>query len=718
MSGKRKSGAKAAADQRAGASGDEVAATPTPRRGTRRTRAAKAAATSAEPATPDQACDAEISSVLVDGFDPTVVDPKSPPSTAAQLHAWLAHVLDVRAQQSALIDGHTGPFEYLLHSFFEGAAIPDAHEKPVPAPPAAGNDCVVWANRGGGKTFLGAVATLLDLIYKPGVQVRILGGSLEQSQRMQEHLRLLCERPLLRELVDGRPTARRITLINGSRVEVLAASQTSVRGTRVQKVRCDEVDLFDPEVWTAAQLTTRSMKCSGPWGTSVRGCVEALSTMHRPYGLMWTLVGARGLAVEDGAEALSPKKRRASGRVFRWGVLDVLETCGDEHSCATCVLWPDCRGRAKRRGGEAEKQEGAVTPRSGVQPGTTRSVVVPETVTPRSGVQPTDVTPRSGVQPIDVVSRGGVSPVGGHISIADAVTMRERVDAITWAAEMLCRRPRRTDAVYPEFDPDVHVRSAMAENGVRERSGFYAAGMDFGFRGETAILLARVELLPDDERIGTHRSIVRIIDERVVRGQRLETHVDHLKEWDRMLRGRRRAAAAVVDLAEVAAGEDEPRAASGEGIAWIGVDPAGHNRSDQTGLSNIAIMKSAGLNVRARRLSVDEGVRLVRSRMVIECREAGDARREAGDGKREAGERGSARGPGETAEAAPVSAASAFSVDRRCTRLIECLERYHYPAERPESMEPVKDGFDHACDALRYLIVNLDRAGKSESRRV
>lgn len=700
MSGKRRSGAKAAAEQRAGGGGETDAATPKARRGTRRTRAAKSAATSAEPALTSGADERAVEVDLVDGFDPTVVDPKHPPSTAAQLHAWLAHVLEVRAQQSALIDGHTGPFEYLLHSFFEGAAIPGAHEKPVPAPSAAGNDCVVWANRGGGKTFLGAVATLLDLIYKPGVQVRILGGSLEQSQRMQEHLRLLCERPLLRELVDGRPTARRITLINGSRVEVLAASQTSVRGTRVQKVRCDEVDLFDPEVWTAAQLTTRSMKCSGPWGTSVRGCVEALSTMHRPYGLMWTLVGARGLAVEDGAEALSPKKRRASGRVFRWGVLDVLETCGDEHSCATCVLWPDCRGRAKRRGGEAESTEGAVTLRGGGSPSTTRSVVVPETDTPRSGVQPMDVTPRS-----------GWSPVGGHISIADAVTMRERVDAITWAAEMLCRRPRRTDAVYPEFDPDVHVRSVMAENGVRERPGFYAAGMDFGFRGETAILLARVELLPDDERIGTHRSIVRIIDERVVRGQRLETHVDHLKEWDRMLRGRRRAAAAVVDLAADAEGEDEPRAASGEGIAWIGVDPAGHNRSDQTGLSNIAIMKSAGLNVRARRLSVDEGVRLVRSRMVIECREAGD-------GKREAGERDSARGPGETAAVAPVSAASAFSVDRRCTRLIECLERYHYPAERPESMEPVKDGFDHACDALRYLIVNLDRAGKSESRRV
>ena len=32
----------------------------------------------------------------------------------------------------------------------------------------------------------------------------------------------------------------------------------------------------------------------------------------------------------------------------------------------------------------------------------------------------------------------------------------------------------------------------------------------------------------------------------------------------------------------------------------------------------------------------------------------------------------------------------------------------YYPEGRPESTEPVKDGFDHAADALRYLVVNLD----------
>src|SRR5687768_7911314 len=66
---------------------------------------------------------------------------------------------------------HNTPFDYLRHAFFEPAS-----------------DVVVWAPRGGGKTRLGALATLLDLLLKPNCQVRILGGSLHQSLLMWNHL--------------------------------------------------------------------------------------------------------------------------------------------------------------------------------------------------------------------------------------------------------------------------------------------------------------------------------------------------------------------------------------------------------------------------------------------------------------------------------------------------------------------------------------------------
>lgn len=233
------------------------------------------------------------------------------PRTDNQLWEWLRSVLGVEVSRSALVAGSDAPFSYLSHVFFEDRGA---------------RDVVVWANRGGGKTFYAAVATALDLVFKAGVEVRVLSGSVEQGQRCHAHVRRLFERAGLRELVDGKPTGRRLGLLNGSVVEVSAASETSVRGARPVKMRCDEVELFDPEIWSAAQLAARSRRCGGVWA---RAGVEALSTMHRPWGLMHELT-------RDGERAQ-----------FRWGVVDVLSRCEATRDCGTCALWEECGGRAK-----------------------------------------------------------------------------------------------------------------------------------------------------------------------------------------------------------------------------------------------------------------------------------------------------------------------------------------------------------------------------------
>ena len=35
------------------------------------------------------------------------------------------------------------------------------------------------------------------------------------------------------------------------------------------------------------------------------------------------------------------------------------------------------------------------------------------------------------------------------------------------------------------------------------------------------------------------------------------------------------------------------------------------------------------------------------------------------------------------------------------------MTEYHFDPDRPYSDDPVKDGPDHLCDALRYMLVNL-----------
>ncbi len=455
------------------------------------------------------------------------------PRTENQLWDWLRYVLDVEASRHALVEGSDAPFGYVAHAFFEERGP---------------RDVVVWANRGGGKTFYAAVATVLDLVFKPGIEVRVLAGSVEQGQRMHGHVRRMFEREKLRGLVDGKPTGRRLRLTNGSVVEVSAASESSVRGARPVKMRCDEVELFDPEIWAAAQLGPRSRRCGGVWA---RASVEALSTMHRAWGLMHEIT------------------QDAERRQFRWGVVDVLSRCEETRECSACALWEECGGRAK---GER---------------------------------------------------------VRGHVGVEDAARMKGRSSEGVWRAEMLCERPRKDGLVFGEFEEREHVFEGSAE-------GELVCGMDFGFRAPTVVLWARV----------SGEGVVRVIEERVVSGEVLGEHVRAVVESEH---GR---------------------------PSWVGVDPAGRARNEQTGVSAVGVLRRAGLEVRSRRVGVEAGLRMVRARL----------RPASGEGAR-------------------------LLVHARCEGLRRAMGTHHYGAARggdADAAKPVKDGSDHAVDALRYLVVNLD----------
>ena len=612
--------------------------------------------------------------------------PADVPLTPDALHTWIATHLGVRIARTSLIDHHAAPFDYLVHTFFEGT-VPRAFQ-PVSSPSSQSSsssyskskssaplssspDCTVWANRGGGKTFLAAIATLLDLLFKRGCQIRILAGSIEQGRRMHEHLRSFLERDEL-DHITHRITARRISIpAMKSAVEILAASQTSVRGTRVQKLRCDEVDLFDHELWSAAQLVTRSLpNVPGPWGTTIRGSVEALSTMHKPFGLMWKLVGdpnvARasrpcsdllGAATTEGAvvepPCAPPRERaeslpspavadakpsttppRSSPRtLFRWGLLDVLEHCPPERDCSICPLEPECQGRAK-------------------------------------------FTPLT---------------CAGHITIDDAVNMKFRVGRETWESEMLCLRPSRSSAVYPEFDPRIHVREwhgLTSPCKISASSSFSSmiAGFDFGYRSEAVILLAGV----------TRSGRVHIIREHCKREQILDQQIDALDRWreERLFRFRNQP------------GHEPP-------LEFVGTDPAGNAKDPHTGKTSAQLLTARGYQVRNRASEIYPGLNLVRDLL----NPAWAPRVVRGSAAVSSLSPRSAWGPslfrGDQYDPS-LDSAPKLLIDPCCTRLIECLSRYHFNESKPESLEPEKDGFDHACDALRYMILNHVNPYKSE----
>ena len=468
----------------------------------------------------------------------------APCKTPDDLHRWVRLFTGMNVPRAAVCPGHAAPFDYLVRAYFEPAA-----------------DQVVWAPRGGGKTRLAAVATLLDLLHKPGISVRILGGSLEQSMKMWDYLTPDLEH-LAADLMDSRrrPTTRRVSLASGSAAAVLTQSQRAVRGLRVQKLRCDEVELFKPDVWEAAQLVTKSRKSvvrcpssvapahdasfsdatdDGRGATDIAGTVEALSTLHAPYGLMSRVV----------ADA-----QRTGVAVVRWCLLEVLERCPPQRECASCPLWSDCGGVAKVR-------------------------------------------------------------CDGFVSIDDAIAMKRRVSAETWAAEMLCRRPSVKGCVFPGFEEAVHVREsvvsspssvALAHDGPLPNATDNGPlttdlALDFGFANPFVCLW-----------ICTADGVAHVVDEYVQEQRTLAEHVEVIRSrtWK---------------------------------ASRVACDPAGAGRSDQTASSNVALLRREGFVVRHRPSRIVDGLERVRAAL------------------------------------RPASGPPTLFVHPRCERLIRALRSYRYP---------------------------------------
>lgn len=246
---------------------------------------------------------------------------KSPPKTRAELKEFLESHLGVRVPDASVCPDHSSPMDYLWHTWRTDFA------ELRPSGQISG-DCIVWANRGGGKTQLAAIATLLEGLFKEDCRTRIVAGSLDQAGRMYEYLTDFVQ-SAFPEQIDGRMLRERCRFKNGTQVRLLAQSQRAVRGHHVQKLRCDEVELFDEAIFSAAKFCVRSR---GP----LQGAMECLSTMHRPWGLMQKILS-------EASTAGIP--------IFKWCLWEVIQRCKPERSCSRCPLSSDCQGKARHSDG-------------------------------------------------------------------------------------------------------------------------------------------------------------------------------------------------------------------------------------------------------------------------------------------------------------------------------------------------------------------------------
>ncbi len=234
------------------------------------------------------------------------------PTNRRWLWSWIKNYTGVSLAHKAVCRGHQAPFDPLADQFFHRPSI-----------------TLTLGSRGSGKSFTAGIGSHLDSRFLPGHGTRILGGSKDQSRQIYEALQ--------RHIRDGRGKLggdeesiasllkESASYRNGSNVSILAASDRSVRGPHIPKLRLDEVDEIKDDLREAAMGMCMSIGSNS-------AAVDMTSTWHRPQGPMANLI-----------------ERAKSGEfpLYTYCVFEVLERCPTSRSginlekCTSCpiVAW-------------------------------------------------------------------------------------------------------------------------------------------------------------------------------------------------------------------------------------------------------------------------------------------------------------------------------------------------------------------------------------------
>ena len=209
------------------------------------------------------------------------VDPREKPSkTPNDLRRWIRRYTGIKIPDRAICADHQSPWECFRAIHLDRPSI-----------------ALVLGSRGSGKSFLSALDTHLTSRWDPGHGTRVLGGSKAQSAQIYAALRSIVGSYRGKADDDSGSIAKMrkdgALYKNGSDVEILAASSTSVRGPHVPSLKLDEVDEMDVEIRESAMgmcLGRKRKGSNGPKRGKHSASVIMTSTCHRANGPMAGLI--------------------------------------------------------------------------------------------------------------------------------------------------------------------------------------------------------------------------------------------------------------------------------------------------------------------------------------------------------------------------------------------------------------------------------------------
>jgi len=324
---------------------------------------------------------------------------------------------------------------------------------------------LVVANRTGGKSFFAALIEWLKAKRFPRFEGRILGGSADQALECYKHAVQFCQglgNKLMSDL-KAEPTRDRMGFRNGSLLQCLKASQTSVRGGHPNDLVIDETDEVPRPIFEAAQSMPHRRRTA-----DIPKQLIMTSTINRAGGLV---------------EGLIREAERRGIEVITYCWKEVTRTCNVPIECKDCPVWDYCRGDLKAARecivldvNELEEVRVAVPFRDGHH----------ETVIDR-----TDIREEGPIQAGDRVHVAG-NP-HGFLEILDVLDVFDMVSEETWESEWCCllRQPlgavlKRTQidgcCVEMNYSPD-------KPHALDRRIKHTWLGIDWGYRNETCAVV-------------------------------------------------------------------------------------------------------------------------------------------------------------------------------------------------------------------------------------
>lgn len=204
---------------------------------------------------------------------------------------------------------HSSPFQFISDVFLKRVL-----------------NALLWANRSGGKSYGAGLLTFLRSVFD-GASARLLGGSWDQSEKSYEEFADCWEvSGLAPQLVVGEVQKSETRLRNRAKVQILAASMTSVRGPHQPNLILDELEEMKREVFAAALSQPQSKG-------KAKASTLYMSTMHKADGLM--------------ADLLKEYKKMHL-TLYAWCIFEVLASCRD-YKCSTCPISSLCAEHAGKQ---------------------------------------------------------------------------------------------------------------------------------------------------------------------------------------------------------------------------------------------------------------------------------------------------------------------------------------------------------------------------------